>query len=99
VRDGVGNDLEYGMGARVLVAVDVRFHPGALYSPDVFRVLLVKGELDVCLAELNLFETARSIWDGTTRDSARERTRAPSRHFAPGRLKTCPRNQKIGLAP
>src|SRR5437667_303740 len=49
------------MGARVLIAVDVWFYLDALYSPDVFRVLLVKSELDVCLAELNLFETARGI--------------------------------------
>jgi transcriptional regulator with XRE-family HTH domain len=61
VSDGVGNDLEKRVGAEVLEVVDIRLDLNAVHPIDLLSIFLAERELDVRLAELDLFEAARRI--------------------------------------
>ena len=55
--EGVGNDFEDGVGARIAIVVDVGFDHDAVDAVDDGVVVFVEGELDVGFAELNLLPT------------------------------------------
>ena len=98
VCDGVGNNLQQGVGAEVLEVVDVVLHLDAVHAADILDVFLVECELDVRLAELDLFEARCGIGMEEAGVSVRERTPLPSPPGTLGRLWTCPRSRKSGPA-
>jgi hypothetical protein len=55
------NSLKQRVRAEVLEVVDVRLDLDAVDSIDRLCVFLVEGELDIRLAELDLFEARRRI--------------------------------------
>ena len=55
----VRNDFEQGVGSKIFVVVEVRFHKNTTESVNDLLVALVKCELYVCFSELNLFPACR----------------------------------------
>jgi hypothetical protein len=58
--NGVGDDLEKGVGAEVAEVVDIRLDHDAFDIPDGLLVAFVKSELDIGFAELDLAPNWRS---------------------------------------
>jgi hypothetical protein len=75
--NGVGDDLENGVGAEVAEVVDIRLDHDAFDIPDGLLVAFVKSELDIGFAELDLLPTggrARMKESGVVLDRTRRRS-------------------------